>query len=265
MIKFFRRIRQKLLSEGKTGQYLKYAIGEIILVVIGILIALGINNWNESRKNQNLEYNYIQELKTDLVKDSSIINAMLGQSNRQLRAKYLLHKYLIENTDFVLLDNNLDQYPDFLKTHEYHRDSLSSYFMIQWTSKSRYPFNPITTTIDEMKSTGRIGIIRNQAIRRSIIETYNNYETYKLTYHNNYQLQMDELLKLIFDEIPELYTMDNSDIVKIFREQRVRNRFEGNFVISQNRLLRQLKKDNQNLLIELDGFTEKEKRKHYNM
>ena len=137
--------------------------------------------------------------------------------------------------------------------------------MIQWTSKSRYPFNPITTTIDEMKSTGRIGIIRNQAIRRSIIETYNNYETYKLTYHNNYQLQMDELLKLIFDEIPELYTMDNSDIVKIFREQRVRNRFEGNFVISQNRLLRQLKKDNQNLLIELNGFTEKEKRKHYNM
>ena len=43
MIKFFRKIRRKLLSEGKTGKYLKYAIGEIVLVVIGILIALGIN------------------------------------------------------------------------------------------------------------------------------------------------------------------------------------------------------------------------------
>ena len=49
MIKFFRKIRQNLLSEGKTGKYLKYAIGEIVLVVIGILIALQINNWNQQR------------------------------------------------------------------------------------------------------------------------------------------------------------------------------------------------------------------------
>ena len=50
MIKFFRHIRQQLLGEGKTGKYLKYAIGEIFLVVIGILLALQINNWNETRK-----------------------------------------------------------------------------------------------------------------------------------------------------------------------------------------------------------------------
>ena len=51
MIKFFRKIRQSLLSQGKTGKYLKYAIGEIVLVVIGILIALQLNNVNENRKN----------------------------------------------------------------------------------------------------------------------------------------------------------------------------------------------------------------------
>jgi len=50
MLKSFRKIRQNFLSEGKTGKYLKYAIGEIILVVIGILIALQINNWNEEKK-----------------------------------------------------------------------------------------------------------------------------------------------------------------------------------------------------------------------
>ena len=55
MIKFFRKIRHNLINEGKTTKYLKYAIGEIVLVVIGILIALQINNWNEQRK-QKLNY-----------------------------------------------------------------------------------------------------------------------------------------------------------------------------------------------------------------
>jgi hypothetical protein len=50
MIKFFRKIRHNSLSEGKRVKYLKYAIGEIILVVVGILIALGINNWVENYK-----------------------------------------------------------------------------------------------------------------------------------------------------------------------------------------------------------------------
>jgi len=54
MIKFFRSIRQRLLSENKFSKYLIYAIGEIVLVVIGILIALRINNWNESKKNSKL-------------------------------------------------------------------------------------------------------------------------------------------------------------------------------------------------------------------
>jgi hypothetical protein len=70
MIKFFRKIRQNLLMENKTGKYFKYAIGEIILVVIGILIALQINNWNENQKKQkqlDAIYTIIeQNLKADL-------------------------------------------------------------------------------------------------------------------------------------------------------------------------------------------------------
>ena len=62
MIKFFRHIRQRLISEGKTGKYLKYAIGEIVLVVIGILIALQINNWNENRKDRIVEKEILTEL-----------------------------------------------------------------------------------------------------------------------------------------------------------------------------------------------------------
>lgn len=70
MIKFFRHIRKSLLVQNKMGKYLKYAIGEIILVVIGILIALSINNWNETRKQQKQAFKYLYEFKKDLVSDT---------------------------------------------------------------------------------------------------------------------------------------------------------------------------------------------------
>ena len=74
MIKLFRNIRKSLLNEGKTSKYLKYAIGEIVLVVIGILIALQINNWNEKRKNNELKVFYMNSLVNDLIKDTIDIN-----------------------------------------------------------------------------------------------------------------------------------------------------------------------------------------------
>ena len=67
MISFFRKMRQNLLNEGKTARYLKYAMGEILLVVIGILIALQINNWNDARKTRTKELHYLQNIKSDLL------------------------------------------------------------------------------------------------------------------------------------------------------------------------------------------------------
>jgi hypothetical protein len=79
MIKIFRNIRQNLLSEGKTSKYFKYAIGEIFLVVIGILIALQINNWNENRKqNDNLSSIY-QIIKEDLTIDIAEIDVFIEE------------------------------------------------------------------------------------------------------------------------------------------------------------------------------------------
>lgn len=66
VIKFFRKIRQNLLNEGKTSKYFRYAFGEIVLVVIGILIALQINNWNQGRIEQNKEQTYLTNIKRDL-------------------------------------------------------------------------------------------------------------------------------------------------------------------------------------------------------
>ena len=85
MIKFFRKIRQNLLKENKTGKYFKYAIGEIILVVIGILIALQINNWNEKRKKENLKIEYKTALINDYSRDTIQINARLLRNNLRIK------------------------------------------------------------------------------------------------------------------------------------------------------------------------------------
>ncbi|MFZ1787409.1 MAG: DUF6090 family protein, partial [Saprospiraceae bacterium] len=78
MIKLFRNIRQNLLNEGKTTKYLKYAFGEIFLVVIGILIALNINNWNEEKKNEAKIVNTLKEIQNDIQLDLIQANRMFN-------------------------------------------------------------------------------------------------------------------------------------------------------------------------------------------
>ena len=87
MIKFFRKIRYNLMEQNKTGKYLKYAIGEIILVVIGILIALSINNWNEDRKSENSKQKLMLNLKQEFITNKKTLeNHLIGlhKNNSQL-------------------------------------------------------------------------------------------------------------------------------------------------------------------------------------
>ena len=105
MIKFFRKIRYDLMEKNNAGKYLKYAIGEIVLVVIGILIALQINNWNEKRKSNTLRKSYIENLITDLntdLKNLEQLNTI--NSINEKEGRYL--------TSF--LDNTLTE-PDTLR------------------------------------------------------------------------------------------------------------------------------------------------------
>jgi hypothetical protein len=114
MIKLFRNIRKNLLNEGKTGKYFKYAIGEIILVVIGILIALAINNWNEHRKQKATIYSIYQIIKEDILVDITEINSFVNDyenirkpafeavlNNNLLKEQYLKHpEYITVLTGF---------------------------------------------------------------------------------------------------------------------------------------------------------------------
>ena len=78
MIKFFSKIRKKLAAENKVLAYSRYAIGEIVLVVIGILIALQINNWNEVNKEKRKIHTNILSILDDIKEDSIAINSLIN-------------------------------------------------------------------------------------------------------------------------------------------------------------------------------------------
>ncbi len=103
MIKFFRKIRQKLVSENKFSKYLIYAIGEIILVVLGILIALQINNWNENnKKRKSIEQSLIEvreNLRTDNLETPRIIDRTENEIKIQEELIQILeNKALLDST-----------------------------------------------------------------------------------------------------------------------------------------------------------------------
>jgi hypothetical protein len=80
MIKFFRKIRQNLLSENKFSKYLVYAIGEIVLVVIGILIALSINNWNIEKQERKTEKINLIALQREFIQNKKILNEVIERN-----------------------------------------------------------------------------------------------------------------------------------------------------------------------------------------
>ena len=80
MINFFRRIRRKLADDNKPLKYARYAIGEIVLVVIGILIALSINNWNNERKDREKEKYFLSSIKTSIDLSQNELNRVIDDS-----------------------------------------------------------------------------------------------------------------------------------------------------------------------------------------
>jgi hypothetical protein len=154
MIKFFRKIRYNLMETGKTGKYFKYAIGEIVLVVIGILIALQINNWNENRKLQEKAYNYLQRLKIDLDNISEDVDGSVRSTERRYKRALVTLEALKAKE---LLPSNQ-------KDFESH---LSGYFKFEFSTQN-------TTAYNEMISSGDLGLIKNEWLRNAFAELSDN-------------------------------------------------------------------------------------------
>ena len=124
MIKFFRHIRKSLLMENKTSKYFKYAIGEIILVVIGILIALQINNWNENRKSIAMGEEYLSGIKKDLNKDLVLIDSILSMNSKSISLITSIDSVYHRKWYFFTKENeNFFQSPDTVDfQHIFYRD-----------------------------------------------------------------------------------------------------------------------------------------------
>ena len=213
MLKFFRKIRRKLISENKLSKYLIYAIGEIILVVIGILIALQINNWNENRKNSNQEKVVLETLLENL-------SLAKNQSEILISEESLLKKRLISVLGLESSEKRNLIIPD----------SLFMYAV--WELQSDQPtFN----TYFNLKSTDQLGLIKNKKITEKFtdlefaLNRLNDILEDRLSVH---QIRIDDILEqdinfiqIVKTNIPEINIENETknDYQKLLSIPRVRN------------------------------------------
>ncbi len=208
---FFRRLRLLLLRSNKFTQYLGYAIGEIVLVVLGILIALQMNNWNEQRKRDKEETEILQNLLVNL-------QSALEQSQRQINQEvYVLDTYL--SVLGLRKDNSL------ILT-----DTLAS--RILWDVSLD---NPVINTYNELKNTGKIGLIKSEVIREHFTQLETSIENLEDLIGDRLsvqQLRIDNISEQEINFIPLLkwhfpdadYSREaENDYLQMFSQPSVRN------------------------------------------
>jgi hypothetical protein len=212
MINFFRRIRQSLLTENKFSKYLLYAIGEIVLVVIGILIALQINNWNEYQKERKSERLLLSEIRDNLKYDLNDFESNITTlQNKSISSKMMLKA----------LENNIP----------YH-DSLGYYF----SYLNAYPhFSSKTNGYKLLQSKG-LEIVINNNLRNKITDLYEDRYQYLLTFEKE-RIDYNKVLlenamkpfmgneKLSLDIMPKslINKASNQTLIKIGYFRNIRN------------------------------------------
>ena len=147
MIKFFRHIRRSLINQNQMGKYFKYAIGEILLVVIGILIALQINNWNENRKNRITEADYYCRILDDFELNEKLIDET---------TELATHK--IELCKELLLD---------LNTIPNNRSELLNKFVL---ALRQDVFVPSNIAFEDITSSGQLKLLKDLELKNRLIQ-----------------------------------------------------------------------------------------------
>jgi len=171
MIKFFRKIRYDLMEKDKTGKYLKYAIGEIVLVVIGIMIALSINNWNETNKNEREQIIFLNNLKNDLTNDLIQLDEILKFQKEKLSTVNELKDQLLSIKDFEKIEQ----------------------LFAKISSSGNDTYFPNTGSYTTSVSSGKIASLNPSSLRIAITNLYERYY-YRLIYNGEiYDKRDDEV------------------------------------------------------------------------
>ena len=157
MIKFFRHIRRRLLTENKFSKYLIYAIGEIVLVVIGILIALQINNKNELNKLKAKEQNYLINIKADLHQNTTELNKYISIRERRILSANKVLEYFEGKPLIDLVDYNNHN----INVQTWHR------------------FHQQNNTFDELINSGNLALISNDSIKKGLQDLQSLYNLMK--------------------------------------------------------------------------------------
>ena len=147
MLKFFRSLRKNLISESKTTKYFKYAIGEILLVVIGILLALQINNWNQNRQDRLQEQEILGQLLNEYDNNLNQLHQKMEIRNVVVKSSLKLLNY--RNTDKQSID------ADSFNLH------VSRFI-------TRPTFDPELGVTNELTSSGKLYLITNPQLRNYI-------------------------------------------------------------------------------------------------
>jgi hypothetical protein len=161
MIKFFRHIRRSLINQNQMGRYLKYAIGEIILVMIGILLALQVNNWNTNRLNIKLEKNTLNNLRSDLIIQTDIIQNQINKEN------------------FFM------SYVDTCLNMTHSKIDASRLSRLLDTLSVRLTFVSNKVTFDNIGASGKTTIISNPDLNKEIVDYYQFLDYTESVVNNN--------------------------------------------------------------------------------
>jgi len=192
MIPFFRKIRKKLVDDNRPLKYMRYAIGEIVLVMVGILLALQVNNWNEKRKNLKVFHSMMQSLEQDLAMNIGNATTSIEFGFKKDSLMTLLYKKVVtpemyfNNKDFMGLNNNFHSY--FIIENNIEK-------LIAFENNIPKKYNPIITSLKIYKN--QIDRYKNYWERtKDEIYGFINHQGYNATYTNK-----DEFLAYVFNNI----------------------------------------------------------------
>jgi len=182
MIKFFRKIRQNMIKENKVSKYILYAIGEIILVVIGILIALSINNSNQNRLLQRQETKLLSTLLKDLYLAKSKSTMLINKEENALKS---FEFFLSGKSARETLINN----PKI--------DSL--FHRLIWSNVNTDV--PIINAYTDLKNSGKTGLISNENIRIHFTGLENGFNRLDKILHDRLSVQLINIDGFIINEM----------------------------------------------------------------